>query len=90
MADYEIKVARFYYDRNAYVAAINRCKYVLENYQRTAATEHALGIQALAYDKMDLQDLKQDSLRVLQINFPKSSYLKSLHAVAAAPSEVDE
>lgn len=90
MAEYEIKVARFYYERDAYVAAVNRCKYVLENYQRTAAVEHALGIQAQAYNKMGLQDLKQDSLRVLQANYPNSRYLKKMDAVAALPTDSEQ
>jgi outer membrane protein assembly factor BamD len=75
LANHEIEVARFYLDRQAYVAAVNRCKYVLENYQRTPAVEDALGIQAEAYKQMGLIDLAQDTLRVLSMNFPTSEYL---------------
>lgn len=75
LANHEIEVARFYLDRQAYVAAVNRCKYVLENYQRTPAVEDALGIQAEAYRQMGLTNLAQDTLRVLSMNFPTSEYL---------------
>ncbi|MFQ5756246.1 MAG: outer membrane protein assembly factor BamD [Acidiferrobacterales bacterium] len=75
LANHEIEVARFYLDRQAYVAAVNRCKFVLENYQRTPAVEDALGIQAEAYRQMGLTNLAQDTLRVLSMNFPKSEYL---------------
>ena len=78
MARYEVNVARFYYERKAYVAAVNRSKYVLENFQRAPAVEHALGIQALAYGKMGMERLMIDSYRVLKKNFPESPYLKQI------------
>ena len=74
-ARYEIKVARFYYERNEYVAAVNRCKYTLEHYPRTPSTEDALGIMALSYRDMGLDGLMKDTMRVLTENFPKSRYI---------------
>ena len=82
-ARYEIKVARFYYDHGAYVAAVNRSRYALENYPRTAATEDALGIQALAYKKMGMDKLADDTLRVLKQNFPNSRYLNEVRDTRA-------
>jgi outer membrane protein assembly factor BamD len=78
LAKHEIYVARHYFDRGAYVAAINRAKYVLENYQRTPATEDALGIQIKAYMQMGMPQLAKDAERVLRLNYPKSAYLKNL------------
>jgi outer membrane protein assembly factor BamD len=80
-ARYEVSVAEFYYQRRAYVAAVNRAKYALENYPRTPATEDALGIQALAYKQMGLQKLHEDMRQVLLRNFPNSRYLKEIEAV---------
>jgi len=77
-ARFETKVARFYYEHGAYVAAVNRCKYALETYPRTPATEDALGIQALAYQKLGMTKLYQDTVRVLKQNFPNSRYLGEL------------
>lgn len=77
-ARFETKVAKFYYNQGAYVAAINRCKYALETYPRTPATEDALGIQALSYQKLGMTKLYQDTLRVLKTNFPNSRYLGEL------------
>jgi outer membrane protein assembly factor BamD len=77
-AKYEVMVARYYYDRDAYVAAVNRCKYALENYPRTRTTEDALGIETLAYIKMGMTKLADDNLRVLKLNFPKSRYLEEI------------
>lgn len=75
LAKYEVRVARFYYERGAYVAALNRCKYALQNFARAPSTEDALGIQALAYHQMGLRTLKDDTVRILKTNFPESSYL---------------
>ena len=78
LAKHEIYVARHYLKRGAYVAAANRAKYVLENYQRTPAVEDALGIQIKAYAKLGMPRLAKDAERVLRLNFPKSSYLQNL------------
>ncbi len=74
-ARHEIHVARFYYQRGAYVAAVNRCKSALENYPQTPSMEDALGIQAMAYKKMGLEALYADTLRILRLNFPGSRYI---------------
>jgi outer membrane protein assembly factor BamD len=81
-ARYEVTVAEYYYQRRAYVAAANRAKYALENYPRTPATEDALGIQALAYKRMGLQKLHEDTVKVLARNFPNSRYLKEIEVTA--------
>lgn len=71
LAKYEINVANYYMKRGAYVAAANRAKYVVENYQRTPSVPDALGILAKAYKVMGLDDLAADVLRVLELNYPK-------------------
>ncbi len=75
-AVHEIKVARHYLRIEAYVAALNRTKYVIENYQRTPSVEDALGIQATIYATIGMPALANDSLRVLKLNFPESRYIK--------------
>jgi outer membrane protein assembly factor BamD len=82
-ARYEINVARFYFKRGAYVAAVNRSKYVLETYPRTPSIEDALGIQAMSYAHMRMPKLRDDTVRVLQRNFPESHYFEKLRAVEA-------
>lgn len=78
LAKSEINVARFYYSHRAYVATVNRTKYVIERYQRTPSVEDALGLQAMAYQKMGMESLKTDTLRVLEKNFPNSRYIKEV------------
>lgn len=81
LAAYETNVARYYLQRGAYVAAVNRAEYVLENYARTPATEDALSIMTQAYVKMSMPKLAADSLRVLERNYPQSSELPKLNAL---------
>lgn len=74
LADHEMHAARYYMKRQAYLAAINRCQYVIENYQETPAVEEALVTMVSAYELLGIDDLKQDTLRVLQANYPQSRF----------------
>ena len=79
IAKHDTNIAKFYLERGAYVAVVNRCKQVIEQYQNTPAVEDALGMMVIAYREMGLADLAQDSWRVLQTNFPNSRYLSELN-----------
>jgi outer membrane protein assembly factor BamD len=87
LAKSEINVALFYYSRGAYVATVNRTRYVIERYQRTPAVEDALGLQALSYRKMGMDSLVKDTLRVLQMNFPASRYIGELSGDTPKPAD---
>ena len=75
LASHEVHVAGYYYRRGAYVAAANRAKQVLEHYQQSPALEDALGIMVRSYDRMGMNDLRDDANRVLRKNFPNSAWL---------------
>lgn len=87
MAMSDIHAARYYYSRGAYVATVNRTKSVIESYQHTPAVEDALGLQALAYRKLQLNDLMSDTRRVLEKNFPQSPYLADLDKAGKASNK---
>jgi len=70
LADYEIHVARYYLRRGAWVAAVDRSRYVLENYDGAPATRDALEIMIASYRKLDMPDLAADTSKVLALNFP--------------------
>lgn len=84
LARHEIHVARYYMKRKAYVAAVNRTKYVIENYQRTPAVADALVIAVEAYSELELYDLAADSLRVLRLNYPDHPDLEDVEDLLAA------
>ena len=68
LARYEVNVADYYLRRGAYIAAANRGKYVIEKYKRTPAARDALVIMIRSYRALGLNDLAQDTLRVLELN----------------------
>ena len=70
VAQHEIHVARYYMRRQAYVAAANRARYVVERFQGTPSMPEALAIMATAYKVLELEDLSVDALRVLELNYP--------------------
>jgi outer membrane protein assembly factor BamD len=76
LALYEVKVARYYYNRGAYIAAVNRAQGAIVNYPRTPASEDALGIMAASYEKLGLPQLANDATRVLNQTFPKNEEMK--------------
>jgi outer membrane protein assembly factor BamD len=76
LARHEIHAASYYFQRKAYLAATNRGRYVLENFQRTPAIPDALAVMAQGYYEMNLLDLADDSVRTLRHNFPNYPALK--------------
>ena len=75
LAQYEVHVARYYYQRGAYLAAINRPQLALADYREVPALEEALYIMVQSYDALGLNDLRDDAKRVLTTNYPQSAYL---------------
>lgn len=76
LARYEIAIAKWYIKREAYIAAINRSKTVLNNYPDTTSVEEALEIMIKAYDALQIEEPKAHALTVLKLNFPKNKLLK--------------
>ncbi len=70
LAQNEVYVATYYMRRGAFVAAVNRARYVIENYQRTPSVPDALAILAKGYRVLEMEDLANDALRVLETNYP--------------------
>lgn len=70
LAKHEITIAAYYMKRGAYVAAVNRAKYVVENYPQTPAVPEALMLLSEAYSQLKMTDLANDANKVLQYNYP--------------------
>ena len=80
LAMHEVHAARYYMRREAWLAAANRARYVIENYQKTPAASDALAILARAYLRLGLDDLAADTVRVLKLNYPEHSDIGALEA----------
>jgi outer membrane protein assembly factor BamD len=70
LADYEVYVADHYLKREAYVAAIDRSRYCIENYDGAPAVRDALEIMIAAYKGLGLDDLAERSQEVFALNYP--------------------
>ena len=67
----ELYIAEYYSKRSAHVAAIERIKYMLENYGGTPSTERGLLILIESYNNLNMRKLAFDSARVLKKNYPE-------------------
>jgi outer membrane protein assembly factor BamD len=74
LARYEVHVARYYYNRGAYLAAANRASYVVERFPRTPAVREALEMMAQSYDKLELPQLADDARRVIALNEQQGTF----------------
>jgi len=75
LATYEVHVARYYFNRNAFVAAASRAQNAVTEFPRAPAVEEALYLMMQSYDKLGLKPLRDDAQRVLAKSFPQSRFL---------------
>jgi outer membrane protein assembly factor BamD len=85
LAAHEVHVARYYFGRSAYVAAINRPQAAVTDYAGAPAAEEALYLLYKSYDALGMAGMRDDAKRVLAQNFPQSPYLSG-----SAPSATGE
>jgi len=77
LAEADVIVARFYYQRGAYLAAANRAQLAIRDYDRAPAVEEALYILYKSYEKLGMVELSNDTARVFKLNFPDSPMLQT-------------
>ena len=77
LAEADVLVARFYFQRGAYLASANRAQLVIRDYDRAPAVEEALYLLTKSYEKLGMTDLSNDAARVFQLNFPESQMLQT-------------
>lgn len=70
LAAYENHVADYYLRRGAYVAAVNRARNALVEFNGAENNVDSLVIMAEAYERLGMTDLANDTRRVLELNFP--------------------
>lgn len=77
LAQYEVHVARYYYNRGAFVAAINRAQIAINDYRAVPALEEAMFLIVKSYDALGLTSLRDDAQRVLESNYPNSTLMST-------------
>jgi outer membrane protein assembly factor BamD len=81
LAGKEMQIGRYYEERREYIAAINRFKSVISDYQSTRHVEEALARLAECYLAMGLQAEAQNAAAILGHNFPDSQWYKDTYAL---------
>jgi outer membrane protein assembly factor BamD len=71
LAAYDVNVGHYYLKRQANVAAANRGRYVVENFQQTPSVADGLALMVEAYQRMAMPELAETSLAVLRSNYPE-------------------
>ena len=75
LAQSEVHVARYYFSRGAYVAAINRAQTAITEYRNVPALEEATYLLFKSYDALGMTQLRDDAKRVLEKTYPQSEFL---------------
>jgi outer membrane protein assembly factor BamD len=78
LARHEFYVALYYTDINSNIAAINRCKYIIENYPNSASIPDALHLMAHNYEIINATELAKDARKVLNSSYSDHSPSYSL------------
>jgi len=85
LAQSEVHVARYYYSRGAYVAAINRAQSAIADYRDVPALEEATFILYKSYDALGMTELRDDMRRILEKSYPQSLYMSKGFRTAENP-----
>jgi outer membrane protein assembly factor BamD len=85
LAQYDVHVARYYFNRGAYVAAANRAQQAITDYRDAPALQEALYILVQSYDQLGLTQLRDDAKRVLEQNYPDGEFMAHGFRAASKP-----
>ena len=76
IAQHELETAQYYYQRQMYVAAVNRANNVLSHFQETPVVPEALVLLAKSYHQLNMSEQRNKTMKLLRMNFPNSVYVK--------------
>jgi outer membrane protein assembly factor BamD len=70
LARHELKTAQYYLARGAPLAAANRAQELLTRFPSSPSRKEALDVMVEAYDRMGMKNLRDDTKKVLAMNYP--------------------
>ena len=70
LARHELYVALYYTKIGSHIAAINRSKYIIENYPGSPVVADSLHLMAVNYDKLNTPALADDTRKILLSSYP--------------------
>lgn len=83
LGQHELEVAEMYLYQGAWIAAAERAQTVVEYYQKTPSTPYALAVLKRAYQELGDHKREQDSLQLLEQNFPEALQLGEIQRILA-------
>jgi outer membrane protein assembly factor BamD len=78
LAQQQLEIAQFYFERKVYVAAANRASYVVQHFQGAPQVIPALAVMVKSYRALGLTEQADNALQVLQFNYPGAPELHQL------------
>ena len=85
LAKNEVYVAKYYFKRGAYVAALNRAQTAVADYRDVPSVEEALYLIYKSYDALGMTQLRDDTRRIIEKTYPQSEFLSKGFGVAGKP-----
>ncbi len=70
LARHEVRVAKYYMSRGAYLAAANRAQDAITRFPNSPMHRQALDVMIESYDRMGMPELRDDARKVLAKNYP--------------------
>jgi outer membrane protein assembly factor BamD len=70
LADYDLRIANHYVERGAWVAAAQRAREVIEQYDGAPAVKESLRVLLLCYNKLEYKELAENTEKVFRENYP--------------------
>ncbi|GGB06796.1 outer membrane protein assembly factor BamD [Agarivorans gilvus] len=68
LARHELAVARYYIKREAYIGAVNRARYIIENFSDTPSARDALEVMEQGYSALGLEDRAEQAAAIRRYN----------------------
>jgi len=70
LARHELAIAEYYIKREAYIAAVNRGKYIIETFPDTPAARDALEVMVTAYEALEMHEQAEKISQISKLNPP--------------------
>lgn len=90
LAGKEMTIGRYYLKQHEQIAAINRFKYVIDNFQTTSQVPEALHRLVEAYLELGIIDEARKTAAVLGYNYPGSKWYRDTYALFKKNGLIDK
>lgn len=80
LATYQLRIAQYYTKREAYVAVVNRVRYMLKEFPDTQATLNALPLMENAYNELGITKEAENTQKLIQANSDRAEQSSDVSA----------